>query len=503
MSTKKIQILGSMGVSFDSGYVDKERYIHFTKNDEDIEGFEPFFIGSGDSDDEDDGYIMRLINQNGTALLTTSYGSAATLMFTFTSTMDDVPTGNGTCKIAINGINKIIMNVTQGLNSVDVSSFLEVGTNSVTVTVTDIYDKMRILNYTIQVIKLTIESTFDATVPYTGDITYKYTVYGAVEKVVHFIIDGTEVGTVITSLSGKQATRTISAMPHGSHKLEVYSSAAVDGTDLQSPKLTYDIICLDDGATDPIIASVCDIEDVSQGTQISIPYIVYDPTKLACDITLTVYTMDNGNEVVHSTQSITVDRNQQYWNLRKYPIGSVYFRIQYGEMEKTHKITVGENKVKIEAATNDLELYLTSDARSNNETNPATWTHGDVTTTFENFNWATTGWIPDENGDSCLRLNGTAKAEVQFKPFKDDLRVYGKTIELEFTIRDVNNRDATVISCMSGGIGFEVKPDKAYIKSEGNQVFCNYKDEERVRLAFVIEASSEHRLLLMYLNGVL
>lgn len=462
---------------------------------EEIETLKKEGVGGGDS-----GTIVRLTNQNGTASLTTSYGSAAILMFTFTSTIDDIPTGKGVCKISVNGINKVTMDIPQGLNSIDVSGFLEIGDNNVVVTVTDIYDKSRILNYSINVIKLIIESSFDATVPYTGDIAFKYIAYGAVEKTIHFVIDGTEVGTVVTSLSGKQATRTISAMSHGAHKLEVYSTAEGD---LRSPKLVYDIICLDDGATDPIIASACGIESVSQGELISIPYSIYDPTKLACDITLTVYTMDNGEEIVYSTRSITVDRNQQHWNLRKYPVGDVYFRIQYGEMKKTHKITVEENKIKIEAVTNDLELYLTSDARSNNETNPATWTHGDVTTTFENVNWTTTGWIPDENGDSCLRLNGTATAEVQFQPFKDDLRIYGKTIELEFTIRDVNNRDATVISCMSGGIGFEVKPDKAYIKSEGNQVFCNYKDEERVRLSFVVEASSESRLLLMYLNGVL
>ena len=71
------------------------------------------------------------------------------------------------------------MTIPQGLTSIDVSPFLETGSNSITVTVTDIYNKTRILNYTITVIKLTIESTYDATVPYAGDITFKYTPYGS------------------------------------------------------------------------------------------------------------------------------------------------------------------------------------------------------------------------------------------------------------------------------------------------------------------------------------
>lgn len=449
------------------------------------------------------GTTIRLTNQNGTSTLVSSYGNACVVMFTFTSTEDDLPTGNGNCKITVNGVSKVNMSIPQGLTAIDVSPYLAIGSNSVIVSCTDVFGKTRSLAYDITVIKLTIESTFDSTVPYNGDIIFKYTPYGAIEKTIHFVIDGEEVGTVKTSLSGKQATRTIPAMSHGSHKLEVYSTATMEENELQSPILTYDIICLETGNTTPIIASVYTIETLSQGEQISIPYIVYDPTKLACDITLTVYTMESGSEVVYSTQTITVDRGQKYWNTRKYPVGNVYFKIQYGDITKTHCIVIEESKIKIEAETNDLELYLSSEGRSNNETNPDTWTYGDIETNFSNMNWNSVGWIHDENGDTCLRLNGDARAEIQFQPFSEDIRTYGKTIELEFVVRDVNNRDATVISCISGGIGFEVKADTAYIASEQSRVFCNYKDEEKVRLAFVIESRSEYRLLSIYLNGIL
>lgn len=484
----------------DGAEVTEDGLLYLLSNGERVSGPHGPFAGNGGVDK---GHIIRLTNQNGSALITTAYGHTANLMFTFTSTIDEIPTGNGICKISVNGINKITTTAAQGLNSIDVSSFLEIGTNNITVTVTDIYDQSRILSYVVEVIKLTIESTFDASVPYKGDITYKYTAYGAVEKTIHFVVDGIETGTVITSLNGKQATRIISAMPHGSHRLEVYSIANINETELRSPKLEYDIICLEEDVNEPIIASVCSIKDISQGAQVSIPYVVYDPTKLTCDIALTVFTMEKGSEVIYSSQQVTVDRTQQLWNLRKYPIGEVFFRVQCGEIHKTHKIIVVENDIDINAETNDLELYLSSDGRTNNEKEPGNWTYEDITTSFQNFNWKTTGWLLDENGDSCLRLNGAARAEIQYQPFKDDIRVYGETIELEFAIRDVNNRNATVISCMSGGIGFEVKPDTAYIQSEGSKVFCNYKDEEKIRVAFVVESSNENRLLSIYLNGIL
>lgn len=452
------------------------------------------------------GTTIRLTNQNGTATLISSYGSAAILMFTFTSTQDDLPSGNGNCKISVNGIQKLNVSIPQGLNSIDVSPYLTIGSNSVVVTCTDVFGKSRSLAYDITVVQLTIESTFDASVPYSGDITFKYTPYGSIDKLIHFVIDGEEQGNPVkTSLSGKQMTRTISAMSHGTHKLEVYSTASMEESQLESPKLTYDIMCLEEGNTTPMIASAYTVETVSQGELISIPYIVYDPTKLACDITLTIYTMESGERVVYNTQEITVDRSRKYWNTRKYPLGNVYFEIKYGDTipPKTHCVVVEENKIKIEAETNDLELLLLSEGRSNDELNPAIWSYGDVTTTFSNMNWGSVGWINDENGDTCLRLNGDARAEIQFKPFAEDLRTYGKTLELEFVVRDVNNRDATVISCMSGGLGFEVKPDTACLVSEQSKVFCNYKDEERVRLAFVIESKAEYRLLSIYLNGVL
>lgn len=451
----------------------------------------------------DTGVTVRLTNQNGTSTLVGSYGKAITLMFTFTSTENDLPTGNGNCKISVNGVTKVNMSIPQGLTAIDVAPYLNIGSNTVIVSCTDVYGKSRSLSYDVTVVQLSIESTFNASVPYDGDVVFKYTPYGSVEKTIYFVIDGVVQGTVITSLSGKQATRTFPKMSHGCHRLEVYSKAVLNDVELTSPKLVYDILCTEQGDTTPMIASVYEVEEVTQGALVSIPCVVLDPSRLSCDIELIVYTKESGQEVIYSSQGLTVDRSQFHWNTRKYPLGEVYFKIKYGDIYKEHKVTVVNSDITIEIEENDLELSLSSEGRSNNETNPAQWTYGDVTTTFENFNWDSVGWVADDQGDMCLRLSGDARAEVQFKPFSEDVRTYGKTIELEFAIRDVNNRLAVPISCMSGGLGFEVKADTAYIQSEQSKVFCNYKEEERVHLAFVIESKDEYRVLSIYLNGVL
>lgn len=499
----ELEVPISQAKEFETVEFDNEnRYLHFY----DTEGndvYDPVYIEGGGGGGSSSSSVVKLTNQNGTNTFTIASGASVNLMFNFSSTEDDMPTGDGSCQITVNGTSKSTFSIQQGLTTVDVSKYLISGSNTVRVTCTDIYGMSKSLIYKVSVVEMYITSTFDASVSYSGDITYKYIPYGSVEKTIHILVDGNEISTTVTTTSGKQSTYILPAMSHGIHKLEVYATAELNDSTMESAHLTYDVICIEEGNTSPMISSVYDVTTLSEGEQVTIPYIVYDPTKLATDITLDIYTIVDGAEEVYATQSITVDRSQQYWNTRRYPIGTVYFRITYGQIYKTHIVMVTESSIKVEPEMNDLELSLSTEGRSNNEANPSVWSYGDYSTKFENFNWKTNGWIVDDDGDTCLRLNGDARAEIQFKPFDNDIRTHGKTLEIEFAIRDVNSRDVTVISCLSGGIGFEIKADTAYLKSEQSNISCNYKDEEKVKLAFVVEARSEYRLLSIYLNGIL
>ena len=480
--------------------------------------YNPVYIsgGGGGGGSSSSSTVVRVTNENGTNVIATAAEKPVELKFTFSSTDDGMPTGNGTCQVTINSVLCTTINIKQGLNTVDITKYLKAGTNNVRVKCMDVYGNYKILIYTISVIDLNITSTFDDSVVFTGDIHFKYTPYGAIQKTIHIIIDGdvdNEI-TFITSSSGKQFTQIIPRLSHGSHTLEVYAYAELNGSPIESNHLLYDILCVNSGNKTPMITSAYDVSTIPQGTQVSIPFIVYDPSYLECNINLVIFTInDNGVEEIYSETPIKVDRAKQYWNTRQYPIGDVYFRIVYkyrdvnfvelAEISKTHMINVTKSNIGSEEVTNDMELYLSSNGRSNNEDNPAKWSYGNISTTFENVNWISTGWLPDDNGDTVLRLNGGAKATVNFMPFNSDLRIYGKTIELEFAIRDVNNRNAVVIDCMSEGIGFTITADKATMKSQGTEVSCNYRDEERIRLAFVIESRNEYRLMSVYLNGVL
>ena len=71
------------------------------------------------------------------------------------------------------------------------------------------------------VIDLSLTSTFDASQVFTGNIQFPYTPVGAAAKTVHIILDGKEIKTVQTSSSGRQLTYMIPSQAHGAHVLKV------------------------------------------------------------------------------------------------------------------------------------------------------------------------------------------------------------------------------------------------------------------------------------------
>lgn len=438
--------------------------------------------------------VITLKNLLESNTLTVAIGSEANLKFSFASSEHD---GNGTVYIYVGDVLKGSEAIVTGDNTIDISRYIGEGTNEVKITCMDIYSNSKSLSYTVNAINLKITSTFDDSKIYSGDISVRYIPYGAIEKTIHFVVDDKDT-QVIVSETGKQQTQTIPAMSHGAHLLKIYATAKVGNDDIKSNELLFDVLCEVDGATTPMISSAYNVTSVTQGELVSIPFLVYDPSNMEAEVTLTI---EKDGEI-YSTSTRTVDRTRQSWNVKNYPVGEVTFVITYGNIDKSHEITVVENDIDVSVKETDLEFQLKAAGRSNSDNNRDIWSDGDVTTTFEYINWESTGWVDDENGDTALRLSGDAKATINFMPFKTDARETGRTIEMEFAIRDVNNRNAVAISCLSGGIGFTVTADTAKLKSEQSEIDCKYTDEKKVLVSFVIEPRSDYRLMYVYLNGV-
>ena len=480
----------------DGAYVENG-YLWLTADGVEVVGpLGPFSgTGGGGGGSTGNNAVMQVSNTSGWLSKTIAAGKELQISFYWESIEDDLATGPGFVRVQVNGVVKSITAISQGNQTINVHDYLVTGSNVIKLNIQDSYENSRTINFSVNVIDLSLTSTFDAAQVFTGNIQFPYTPVGAAAKTVHIILDGKEIKTVQTSSSGRQLTYMIPSQAHGAHVLKVYFDATVNGETITSNELYYEIICVNTLSETAIITSSFNAVEKPQYGQILIPYLVYLPNSLTAEIELRV------NGVMVSKQ--TVDRTQQLWSYRADTVGALTLQIVCGDVVKTFSLTITESDIDVEAETENLSLYLSSSGRSNNEENPARWESGSIQASFEGFNWSSDGWIPDDNGITAMRVGGDAMLTIGLKPFAADFRITGKTIELEFATHDVMNYDSEIISCMSGGRGFSITSQLARLASEQSEISMQFKEDEHVRLAFVVEKRAEQRLIYIYINGIM
>ena len=158
-------------------------------------------------------------------------------------------------------------------------------------------------------------------------------------------------------------------------------------------------------------------------------------------------------------------------------------------------------------------LKLSAYGKSNDSSSANTWedTVHNITTTFTGVQWNTnSGWY-----NNSFRTVGTSEyAEVNYTPFAGFSFTNGRTIEIEFETEKVNEDDDKLIVIGNPlAARIEITPVKATLYANNNSpvVYTNYKSNERIKLAFIINdipASTEDRTVesgLAYIvnNGIL
>lgn len=483
-----------------SGKVDgafvENGYLYLTSNNEVVAGpLGPFSGTGGSGGSGGNNAVLAVSNTSGWLSKSIAYGKDCLVQITWSSLEDEMPTGNGVMKVTVNGIVKAMLDIPQGAVTADLGPYLSVGSNAVRIQVSDAYENSRTINFNINAIEASMSSTFDSGTAFDGIITFTYVPVGAISKTVHILLDGKEIATVTTTSSGRQMSYTISAQKHGAHTLEAYFDATVNGQTIESNHLYYEIICVESLNTTPIIATSFQDGTVAQYTTLAIPFTVYDPANLTAEVELSV----NGSVVSRQT----VDRTQQIWSYRADSAGDLALEISCGSASRTIALTVTASEMEIEAETEGLSLYLSSAGRSNTEENPGVWEYGDISAVFSGFNFTSDGWQLDEDNIPVLRVSGDARLTIPVQPFGKDFRTTGKTIEIEFATRNVMNYDAVVLSCMSSNRGISITPQLATLRSEQKEITTRYKENEHLRLSFVVEKKAVNRLIYCYINGIM
>jgi hypothetical protein len=455
------------------------------------------FAGSGGGGGGSSGNAATLTVSNETGWLskTIADGDSCVLTINWESIEDTMPTGNGSLRITSGGTVRAVLDVAQGLITLDLSPYLSVGANAVRLTISDVYDNNRTITFNVTVVSISISSTFDPSTPYTGPIIFPYTPVGSVKKTVYFILDGEELGSTQTSVSGRQQTYVIPQQSHGVHTFQVYFEADINGQVVRSNELYFEIIALEALNETPIISSSFNTSEVTQYTAIPFTYTVYSPASMMSDIKLYL----NGSLIAEQT----VDRTQQIYTYRATEVGTVTFKVECGSVSRTFTVTITESEIDVEAEEDSLVLYLTSSGRSNAETTKDVWKYGSIKAQLTGFNYTSDGWQRDSEGTTVLRVAGDARVTIPYQIFAEDFRSKGKTIEIEFATKMVMDYDAVILSCLSGGRGLYMTAQKVQMNSEQSEISMQFKEDEHVRVAFVVEKRSENRLIYCYFNGIM
>ena len=413
---------------------------------------------------------------------------------------------SGRAELIVNGSSVANKDIAQGISSFSVGEWLSVGTNSIRIKITaddGIIAQSAYIKLTVVTLKVASPYSLSTITEKGTAIPFRYVVTGSGTKVVNFILDGSPLETETITTSGATNVKSIqtSALSHGAHSLVVYAEREIsDGVMLTSNELYFDLMITENGNETVIIATEFNTKEVEQYSTIVIPFSVYNPKSVSSEVEIYV----NGNP----TEIRTVDRSRQTFSYRARSAGDYTIQICVGAISKTLTFKVIEAEVQVNTETDALVLHLSSSGRSNNSQNASYWSYTDengntTTAQFENCGFDDqSGWKTDSEGVVSLHLTKGAKCVIPYLPFADDCKSTGKVIEIEFSCSNCYDQDAVLISCLSGSVGFEISAQECYLSSAlKKRVSTKFKQDERIRVSFIIQSVAEKRFMFLVLNG--
>lgn len=486
-----IPVAASGGLAFDGGYVDDNGYLHLTQEGLDIDGFDPFFVGSGGGG-ATTGSKLTFAMTSATSFSVAETAGTAPLTFNFFSfdAESEVVTGNGTLKIYVNGTLKRSLTIQQGPNTLDVFEYLSTGANTVKLVLTDSYGATATRTCNITRESLTLSWNLEETMKNSGALTVNLAPTGTGTKKVVVKVDGDVYSEDTVTTSGRRLTKNIAGLAHGSHLIEAYCSLDIEGTTLTSDVLTAAIAQIEDGITLPVIASSFTAETAMQFTNINIVHRVIDPVNNPAEVEYIV----NGE----TYDSDTIDQSAHTWSYRPTAAGPLTLEIVCGEQRWSHTLTVTELESPAEEVTEGLKLKF----------EPATiaslsgWEHDGVTIQLsEKFDTVNGGLKTDSDGARGLLVMKGDRAVLNFNMFGDDARKTGKEVKVIYKVENCSDFDAVAVSCFSGGIGMQLKANTVSVNSEQSVLDMQTCEGVRTELDINIEPDTANRVMTFWEDG--
>ena len=419
------------------------------------------------------------------------------------------------------------------------------------------------INYDINVLQLNVSSEFNFAQKRTNGDTIDIPCYfswndNTGSALVKFIIDDGGTGKYWTKTINSGSSPQVNADQHvvpdlepGLHTLQIYADVEYNGGQvIMKTNLLYFTFIV---ATNELSSRkyICIAASYDTGifpiTDLTLQATQYLPQTLRWSYYTDSSQSDTQIQVAWKLYQSEEDENPEVLGTFKADTGQESAKVSYtpfiySEMDEQSKpltyitaeqikngtniqlikipIYITENPDITISETESYVLKLSAYGKTNDDPSANTWVDSkhNINTTFTGVQWnANSGWY-----DNSFRTVGTTEyAQINYQPFAGFSFENGKTIEIEFEIEKVSDDDdAVIVIGNPEGARIEITPTKATLYAKNIDpitnrnkivVYTNYKSNERIKLAFIINrypANEEYRTIesgLAYIvnNGIL
>lgn len=398
----------------------------------------------------------------------------------------------------------------QGENTFDATEYINIGTQKLILTVTDAAGSVVVKSWTVQKVDVRLESSFNDKITYgvNNSVNFTYTPYGAINKTVHFKLDGVELSSVSTSSSGTLQSYTLPAQSHGAHLLECYITATINGKDIETDHIFKDIIWYDENSDIPVIGCIYRNDyygkvEAKQYNSTNIPFYVFDPKTATPTITRSV----DGKVVATQTMSGTSD----VWAYKSSDVGEHTLTITCRNTTLTIVMDIKELGITIEPITANLAFDFNPTGLSNSDEDRL-WKDSNTNvsmTVSDNFDWSNGGYQIDSDGNQYFCVKAGTTATINYNLFERDASIYGSEFKCVFKTTNVRKADATFLTCQADStvVGLQMNTHEAYLKSSIKSLYIPYSEEDVIEFEVNINSLDKDNpdataVIMSYEDGV-
>lgn len=346
---------------------------------------------------------------------------------------------------------------------------------------------------------------------YTMEVFFNVSGYGT--KIVEWFLDGNQLEFVKSEdeVVDVTAQRTkyieLSNLTSGIHTIQSRAYTLVNGEKFYTDTLYREIMVNNGDTTANVVAVAANVPHSHGIVTGSNPFLFYGAEQYI-PYEIRFATRKTGNVSVYLSGelagTLTSSANtESRYSVTSNKAGTLSVKFSVDGVEREIPLSVNKTSLNIEEIKTSLSFDFRATGKSNTSVDKDVWSYGDYTATFEGFNWnASSGWV-----DNSLLINNGASFSVNIAPLAKDATSTGKTLEFEFSTRNVENDDAIICDLTSNGKGLLITASEARLTSAAGEVVnTRFKAGEVNRIAFVINRKTGvtyKGLVFIYVNGIL